>query len=101
MPAELTPEQSVVTISEVATEYGVSESAIEDKEFPDHQRVGRTLVAPSVLEELAEEIEAGMSFEAADERLAAAGIEDASAALNALGYRVEWEGLGGGTVREK
>ncbi len=101
VPTELTPEQSVVTISEVAAEYGVSESAIEDKEFPNHQRVGRTLVVPGVLGELAAEIEAGMRFEAADERLAAAGIEDASAALNALGYRVEWEGLGGGIVREK
>ena len=101
VPAEVTPEEPVVTISEVAAEYGVSESAIEDKEFPNHQRVGRTLVAPAVLEDLAEEIEAGMDFEDADERLEAAGIEDASAALSALGYRVEWEGLGGGTVREK
>jgi hypothetical protein len=29
------------------------------------------------------------------------GVDDASATLAELGYRVEWEGLGGGTVREK
>jgi len=29
------------------------------------------------------------------------GIDDASAALSRLGFRVAWEGLGGGTVEEK
>jgi predicted nuclease of restriction endonuclease-like RecB superfamily len=101
VPDEIVPDLSVTTLDEVAAEYGVSESAIEGKTFPDHERVGRTLVAPSVLADLADKIEAGMDFETANDHLEAAGIEDASAALNALGYRVEWEGLDGGTVREK
>ena len=101
VPAEISPDSAVVTLGEIAAEYGVSESAIEDKTFPHHERVGRTLIAPSVLDDLAEDIEAGMGFKAANGCLEAVGIEDASAALNALGYRVEWEGLGGGTVREK
>jgi hypothetical protein len=28
------------------------------------------------------------------------GVDDASATLATLGYRVEWEGLGGGVLRE-
>ncbi|MFD1526176.1 hypothetical protein ACFR9S_07645, partial [Halolamina salina] len=57
---------------------------------PDHARQGAV-----------EAIEAGMDLSAAEAVLAEHGLTDASAALSALGYRVEWEGLGGGTVREK
>jgi hypothetical protein len=101
LPAELLPEADVVTIETLAAEHGVSESAVEDKTFPEHERVGRTLVRPAVLEDLAERIEVGMALEAAEDALDDVGIDDASAALSALGYRVEWEGLGGGTVRER
>ncbi|WP_336326577.1 DUF790 family protein [Halovenus sp. HT40] len=101
LPAEIRPEQSVVTMSELAAEYGVSEAVIEDKAFPDHDRLGRTLVEPAVLDDLADQIEEGMSFAEVEEILGEVGIDDASSALGALGYRVEWEGLGGGTVRQK
>jgi predicted nuclease of restriction endonuclease-like RecB superfamily len=101
VPDALRPEQSVVTISELASEFGVSETVIEDKAFPDHDRIGRTLVEPAVLDDLAEQIEDGMSFEEVEAIVAETGIADASAALDAVGYRVAWEGLSGGTVREK
>ena len=101
LPDELIPESAVTTIDALAADYGVSESVVEGKRFPEHERVGRTLVRPAVLADLEREIRPGMSLSAAEERLADAGIDDASALLSKLGYRVEWEGLSGGTVRKK
>ena len=101
VPDELTPEADVTTIAALADSYGVPESAIEAAAFPEHERVGRTLVRPAVLESLDGRIEAGMDLAAVEERLAEYDIDDASAVLSRLGYRVEWEGLSGGTVREK
>jgi len=101
LPDELRPEADVVTIASLADGHGVSESALEDKRFPDHERVGRTLVRPAVLESLTERIEAGMSLEAAETVLDEYGIDDASAVLAELGFRVEWEGLSGGILRER
>ncbi|WP_254543383.1 DUF790 family protein [Halomarina pelagica] len=101
LPDDLVPDADAVTLAELAAEYGVSESAVEGKSFPDHERVGRTLVRPAVLDDLRGRIEPGMSLSEAEAVLAEAGIDDASAALSALGYRVEWDGLSGGTVREK
>jgi predicted nuclease of restriction endonuclease-like RecB superfamily len=101
VPDELVPDADVVTIAALADEYGVPESAIEDADVPEHERVGRTLVRPAVLEALAEEVEAGMALSEAETLLDGHGIDDAGAVLSALGYRVEWEGLGGGTLREK
>jgi len=101
LPAALRPDAAVTTLATLAEEYGVSESAIEDKSFPDHQRVGRTLVRPSVLNTLEGKIYAGMDLDEAETVLGEYGIDDTSAALSALGYRVEWEGLGGGVVRER
>jgi predicted nuclease of restriction endonuclease-like RecB superfamily len=101
LPEELSPDADVVTLAALAAEHGVSEDAVEDKSFPDHERVGRTLVRPAVLERLREEVEAGMSYEEVESLLESEGVDDASAALSELGYRVEWEGLDGGTVREQ
>lgn len=101
LPEDLVPEGAVATLESLAADYGVSEDALADKTFPDHELVGRTLVRPSVLADLGDEIEAGDSLAEAKAVLAAHGITDASAALSRLGYAVEWEGLGGGTVREK
>jgi predicted nuclease of restriction endonuclease-like RecB superfamily len=101
LPDELRPEADVVTLADVAAEHGVSERAVEKRGFPDHERVGRTLVRPAVLAALREEIAAGMALSAAEAVLEEYGIDDASAALSALGYRVAWEGLSGGTLREK
>jgi predicted nuclease of restriction endonuclease-like RecB superfamily len=101
LPDELRPGADVVTIESLAAEYGVSEDAVEGKSFPEHDRVGRTLVRPVVLDDLGDRIEAGMSLSEAEDVLDEYGLDDASAALSAVGYRVEWEGLSGGTVRER
>jgi hypothetical protein len=99
LPDALTPGDDVVTLAALADRYGVSEEAIADLAIPDHERVGRTLIRPSVLDELAEQIEAEMSLGEAEAVLADHGIDDASAVLSRLGYRVEWSGLSGGTLR--
>ncbi|WP_115862844.1 DUF790 family protein [Halorussus litoreus] len=101
LPDELTPDADAVSLADLAEQYGVSEAAVEEKAFPDHERVGRTLVRPAVLEDLGDEIEAGMALSEAESVLAERAIDDASAFLSELGYAVEWEGLGGGTVRKK
>ena len=99
LPGELEPEADVVTLAELADDHGVSEDAIEQVSFPAHEQVGRTLIRPAVLDALAEEITAGMALEEAKAILDEYGIDDASASLSRLGYRVEWEGLGGGTLQ--
>ena len=101
LPGEIVPDVDAVGLEDLAAEYGVSVGALEGKSFPEHRLVGRTLVRPAVLDAAGEEIENGMKLADAEEVLAEYGLTDASAALSALGYRVEWEGLSGGTVREK
>lgn len=101
LPDELRPDPDAIALEAVADEYGVSEAALRDVEFPEHRRIGRTLVRPTVLEELAEVIEPGMSLGDADERLAEWGISETSGLLAHLGYEVAWEGLSGGTIRRR
>jgi predicted nuclease of restriction endonuclease-like RecB superfamily len=101
LPAELVPDDPVVTIETLAHEHGVSERALDDVRFPDHERVGRTLVRPAVLDDLSGELEPGTDLADAEARLDEVGIGDASAVLSELGYRVEWEGLSGGVLRRK
>ncbi|AGB39444.1 DUF790 family protein [Natronococcus occultus] len=101
LPDELRPDADVVSLAELAADRGVGEDALADVAVPEHERVGRTLVRPSVLEELGEEIEAGSSLSEAETVLESYGIADASAILSELGYRVEWEGLAGGTIVER
>ncbi|GAA0533012.1 DUF790 family protein [Halorubrum ejinorense] len=101
LPESLSPDADAIGLDDLADEHMVSVEALEGKAFPDHELVGRTLVRPAVLEAVAAEIESGMSLSAAEAVLDDRGVDDASAALSRLGYRVEWEGLGGGTVREK
>ncbi len=98
LPDELSPEADVVTLASLAEEHGVSEATIEDKQFPAHEQVGRTLVRPSVLTAVDDHIETGMTLGEIETVLEEYGIDDASAVLSALGYRVAWEGLDGGTV---
>ena len=101
LPAELRPADDVVSLESLAERHGVSEDALADVSFPDHEQVGRTLVRPAVLESLAADLEAGMALSEAEAAFEAVGIEDSSAILSELGYRVEWEGLTGGTIVER
>ncbi len=101
LPDELRPAADVTTLSEVAADHGVSEAALEDTAFPDHRRVGRTLLRESVIEELRSRIEPGQTLSEAESVLEEYGVDDASALLSTLGYRVEWEGLSGGTISER
>ncbi len=101
LPDEIVPEADVVTLESLADEHGVGIEALESVRFPEHETVGGTLVRPATLEALAIDIEAGMDVAAAEELLVAHGLTETSAILSRLGYRVEWEGLGVGTLREK
>ena len=101
LPDAFEPDDDVVTLRELADRHGVSEAAVEDGPFPGHELVGRTLVRPSVLARIGDDIDDGTALSAAEATLDEYGVNDASATLSALGYRVEWEGLGGGTVRRK
>ncbi|RKD95096.1 DUF790 family protein [Halopiger aswanensis] len=101
LPAELVPEDDVVGLESLAARHGVSADALAAKTFPEHERVGRTLVRPGVLEALAAKIEPGMALGEVESILEERGLSDSSALLSQLGYRVEWEGLGGGTVVER
>nr|WP_282594140.1 DUF790 family protein [Halorientalis brevis] len=101
LPADVTPDADAIAIETLADRLGVSESALEGKNFPEHEVVGRTLIQPAVLDALDDSIEAGMDLGTVEATLDEYGIDDASAVLAQLGYRVEWEGLSGGTVREK
>jgi len=101
LPDELRPDADVTTIADVAAAHGVGERAVEERSFPAHERVGRTLVRPAVLDDLRARIEPGTSFAEAEGVLDDAGVDDASAVLSRLGFRVAWEGLSGGTVEEK
>ncbi|WP_267642706.1 DUF790 family protein [Haloarchaeobius amylolyticus] len=99
LPDELDPDADVVTLASLAARHGVSEEVVEGKSFPAHERVGRTLVRPTVLDEVATELAAGLSLAEAEAVLGEYDIDETSAVLSRLGYRVEWEGLSGGTLR--
>ena len=101
LPKELCPDAAVSTLEALADQYGVSETALDDLSFPDHERVGRTLIRPTVLEDLADTLEPGLSLSETEQVLAEQGITETSAVLSRLGYEVAWEGLGGGTLQEK
>ena len=101
VPETLVPEDDVTTITALAEEHDVPERAIEERKFSEHEVVGRTLIRPAVLTELAAEIEAGMELSDVEEIFDAYGIGETSAVLSRLGHRVEWDGLSGGTVVER
>ncbi|MFP8891640.1 DUF790 family protein [Natrialbaceae archaeon A-CW2] len=99
LPDCLRPEANVCTLEAIAAEHGVSEAALEAVTFPEHERLGRTLVRPAVLEALEADLEEGLTLETVESRLEVHGLEETSAVLSKLGYRIEWEGLGGGVLR--
>ncbi|AHF99848.1 hypothetical protein HALLA_14685 [Halostagnicola larsenii XH-48] len=101
LPDEIDPDEDAVALAALAESYGVSEDALSEPSYPNHELVGRTLVCPAVLEDLEETLEDGMDLAAAEAAFGSYGISDSSAMLSRLGYRVDWEGLSGGTVRER
>ncbi|WP_280585235.1 DUF790 family protein [Halorubrum sp. Boch-26] len=101
LPAAFDPDDDVLPLSDLADRHGVSEAAVKDGPFPEHELVGRTLVRPAVLDRVGDEIADGAALSDVEVTLDGYGVDDASAILSALGYRVEWEGLGGGTVKRK
>jgi hypothetical protein len=101
LPESLSPNADVVGLETLAADHGVAVESLSETQFPDHELVGRTLVRPSVLDAIADRLEAGMDFERAERIVEDVGIGDSSAVLSRLGYRVEWTGLSGGTLREK
>ena len=101
LPDELRPGEDVLALATLADRHGTSEDAIEGKSFPEHEVVGRTLVRPAVLDAVRDELEAGMDYADAEAVLDEYGVDDASALLSRLGYRVEWAGLGGGRLAER
>ena len=100
LPDELRPAADAVGLDELAADHGVSADALDSVAFPEHERVGRTLVRPAILDALRDRIEPGQSLADAEGVLDEYGLDDASAVLSTLGLRVEWEGLSGGTVRQ-
>ncbi|WP_226479253.1 DUF790 family protein [Natrinema amylolyticum] len=101
LPDALRPDEAVITLETLAARHGVSADALADKTFPEHDRVGRTLIRPAVLDALADEIESGMDLADAEAILEDHEISDSSAVLSRLDYRVEWDGLAGGTITER
>ncbi|WP_222918844.1 DUF790 family protein [Natrinema sp. SYSU A 869] len=101
LPDELRPDEAVITLETLAARHGVSADALADKTVPEHDQVGRTLIRPAVLDTLADEIEPGMDLADAEAVLEEDGISDSSAILSRLDYRVEWDGLAGGTIVER
>jgi len=101
LPAELVPDADVIGLDALAADRGVGVDALDSVAFPDHEQVGRTLIRPAVLDAVDAELEVGLSLSDAESVLNEYGIDDASAILSRLGYRVAWEGLGGGTLRER
>ncbi|MCQ4332289.1 DUF790 family protein [Natronomonas sp. F2-12] len=100
IPEPLSPEGGVVTVDGLAERHGVPESAIEAATLPDHEQVGRTFLRPGVLSEVETRLEPGMTLSAVEDVLDGHGIDETSAVLSRLGYRIEWDGLSGGTLRE-
>ncbi|MDB2225706.1 hypothetical protein DJ83_11960 [Halorubrum ezzemoulense] len=101
LPDAFEPADDVLPLRDLADRHGVSEAAVEGGPFPAHELVGRTLVRPAVLERIDDDIDDGAALSTVEATLDEYGVDDASATLSTLGYRVEWEGLGGGTVRRK
>jgi len=101
LPEEIVPDADVIALTALAAEYGAAVEAVEHKRFPDHELVGRTLVRPTVLDALDDALEPGMTLADAETVLDDHGVAETSATLSWLDYRIMWEGLGGGTLREK
>ena len=101
LPDEIRPDADVVSLEELSEQYGVSTDSFKGISFPAHQRIGDTFVTQAVLDEIDGEVTAGMDLAEVEDVLTAYDVEETSAVLGRLGYRVEWDGLSGGTLREK
>ena len=98
LPDELVPDADVTTLEAIAAEYGVSTDSLEGITFSAHERIGGSLVRPVVLERIDGDLSVGMALDEVESVLEEYGVAETSAVLGELGYRIEWEGLGGGTL---
>ena len=101
LPDELAPEDDAVALSTLAERHGTSENALDGVTFPEHERVGRTLVRPAVLESVDDALAVGVTLDEAERVLGDAGLGETSAVLARMGYRVAWDGLAGGTLERR
>lgn len=101
LPAELVPQADVVTLDALATEYGVGVDALASVRFPEHERIGGALVRPATIDAIDAELSPGMTHEDAESVCEEFGIGEPSALFSRLDYRIEWDGLTGGTLRRK
>ncbi|WP_410766225.1 DUF790 family protein [Haloferax sp. DFSO60] len=101
VPDELSPDEDVIGLGEVADAHDVAVEVLDGVVFPDHELVGRTLIRPDVLDELLDQLEVGMSLDEATQMLSNRGISDVSSVVSKGGYEVAWEGLSGGVLRDK
>ncbi|SNR51725.1 DUF790 family protein [Halorubrum vacuolatum] len=101
LPAALVPDPDVVTLDTLAAEHGVGMDALAGVRFPEHERVGGSLVRPATIDAIDDELTAGMSRDAAESVLDEYAIAETSALLSRLGYRIEWDGLTDGTLQPK
>ncbi|WP_096391062.1 DUF790 family protein [Halopenitus persicus] len=101
LPEVIRPNEDVIELEAIADRHGVGVDALAEVTFPDHERLGGTLVRPAVLADLEDRLEPGTSLEAAEDAFRSVGITETSPVLSRLGYRTEWDGLSGGTIRRR
>ncbi len=101
VPETVIPDADVVTMAELAETYGVPESTIESVTTPKHELIGRTFVRPGVLRSIDADLSSGQTLSAVEELLDEYDLDETSAILSRLGYRIEWNGLSGGILCEK
>ncbi len=91
----------MIELADVAAEHGVATDVIDERTFPEHTHIGQWLIRPDVLTEIESELAVGDSFDEAEAIISEYGVTDAGAVLSAVGYRVAWDGLSGGTLEER
>ena len=82
-------------------EHGGTDERPADPFVLGELRLTEGTLAHAVLDTLSEALAPGTDLADAEAEFGEYDLDDSSAVLSALGYRVEWEGLSGGVLREK
>ena len=107
---DLVIQKSIVEVKELAENFGVLEDAIERvlerKEFPGYSRLGDMFIRETKLEEIHEILEDHLSsgelnLDKASRIIEEAGGRRPAQILEALGYRIEWQGIDPKSARVK